>query len=208
MQILIKGENIANVPNAISFYRLVTFPVILLLGIYGYEQLFVILLCINLVSDIFDGFIARKFNLTTRFGAALDNLADIGTYLLALYGVFTFRWSEIQPHAWFLYLFLAIFLLSYLVAFIRLGKIPGLHLYSAVSAGYVQGTFFFVLFVWGFNLLFYYIAIGWGIIAYTEKILVLLRLDDIRPGVKGLYWLMKEQKSSSSGNIHKPGTRS
>ena len=208
MQILFRGENIANVPNVISFYRLVTFPVILLLGIYGYEQLFVILLCINLVSDIFDGFIARRFNMATRFGASLDNLADIGTYLLALYGVFTFRWGEIQPHAWFLYLFLAIFLLSYLVAFIRLGKIPGLHLYSVVSSGYVQGTFFFVLFVWGFNLLFYYIAIGWGIIAYAEKILVLLRLEDIKPGVKGLYWLMKEQKSSSSGNIHKPETRS
>lgn len=208
MQILFRGENIANVPNVISFYRLATFPVILLLGIYGYEQLFVILLCINLVSDIFDGFIARKFNMATRFGASLDNLADIGTYILALYGVFAFRWSEIQPHAWFLYLFLAIFLLSYLVAFIRLGKIPGLHLYSAVSAGYVQGTFFFVLFVWGFNLLFYYIAIGWGIIAYTEKILVLLRLDDIKPGVKGLYWLIKEQKTGSSGHIGKSGTRS
>jgi CDP-diacylglycerol--glycerol-3-phosphate 3-phosphatidyltransferase len=32
-----------------------------------------------------------------------------------------------------------------------------------------------------------------GILAYIEKILVLLKLDDIKTGVKGLYWLMKKE---------------
>lgn len=194
MQLLFKNENILNIPNAISFYRLIMFPVILILAVMGYEKLFVILLCINLVSDIIDGYTARKFNLVTRFGAALDNLADIGTYVLALYGIFTFKWSEIQSHAWFLYLFLTVFIISYLVAFVRFGKIPGLHMYSAVTAGYVQGTFFFVLFAWGFLPWFYYIAIGLGILAYSEKVLVLMKLDDIKPGVKGLYWVLKKSR--------------
>jgi phosphatidylglycerophosphate synthase len=196
MKIIYKGENILNVPNAISFYRLIMFPVILVLALLGYEQLFVILISINLVSDILDGFIARTFKLVTRFGAALDNLADIGTYILALYGIFAFRWQEIEPHAWLLYLFLAVFVLSYIVAFIRFGKIPGLHLYGAVAAGYIQGAFFFVLFVWGFNLLFYYIAVGWGVLAYIEKIFVLLTLDDIKPGVRGLYWLRLKNRNN------------
>jgi cardiolipin synthase (CMP-forming) len=191
MKIHFRGENILNIPNIISFYRLIMFPVVLILGLLGYEKLFVIFISINLVSDIIDGFIARTFKLVTRFGAALDNLADIGTYILALFGLFTFRWEVIQNHAWFLYVFLTLFILSYLVAFYRFGKIPGLHLYSAVTAGYLQGAFFFVLFVWGFNVWFYYIAIGWGIIAYMEKILVLRLIDDIKPGVKGLYWLFK-----------------
>jgi cardiolipin synthase (CMP-forming) len=193
MKILFNGENILNLPNLISFYRLIMFPVILLLAILGHEHWFVVLICINLVSDILDGFIARTFKLVTRFGAALDNVADIGTYILALYGLFTFKWSDVQPHAWFLYLFLAVFITSYIVAFIRFGKVPGLHLYGAVAAGYIQGLFFFVLFVWGFNLWFYYIAIGWGIVAYVEKIFVLLKIDDIKPGIKGLYWLLKKK---------------
>ena len=192
MKAIYKGEQIINVPNAISFYRLIMFPVILALGLLGHEQLFVVLICISLVSDILDGFIARTFKLVTRFGAALDNLADVGTYIVALYGIFAFRWHAIQPHAWLLYLFLFIFVLSYLVAFIRLGEIPGLHLYSAVTAGYLQGAFFFVLFVWGFHLWFYYIALGWGVIAYVEKTIVLLIIDDVRPGVKGLYWLLRK----------------
>lgn len=194
MKLIVKGENIFTLPNVISFYRLIMFPVILGLALSGHEDWFVILLCISLVSDILDGSIARFFNMQTRFGAGLDNLADIGTYILALYGIFRFRWESLEPHAWFLYIFLGIFVLSYIVAFIRFGKIPGLHLYSAVSAGYIQGIFFFVLFVWGFYPWMYYLAIGWGIVAYTEKILVLLRLDDIKSGVKGLYWLVKQEK--------------
>lgn len=197
MKIHYKGENILNIPNIISFYRLIMFPVILGLALAGNEQWFVILICISLVSDILDGGIARLFNLRTRFGAGLDNLADMGTYILALYGIFRFRWDAVQPYAWLLYLFLGIFAVSYIVAFVRLGKIPGLHLYSAVTAGYLQGIFLFVLFVWGFNPWLYYIAIGWGVIAYTEKTLVLLRLDDIRSGVKGLYWLLKEDSKKT-----------
>lgn len=193
MRLTVKGENILNLPNALSFYRLIVFPVLLLLALAENEKWFVILLCISLITDIIDGSIARIFKLQTHFGAALDNLADIFTYAMALLGLFIFKWTAIEPHAWFLYLFLGVFILSYIVSFYRFGKIPGLHLYSAVSAGYIQGVFFFVLFVFGFYPWMFYLAIGWGIVAYIEKIIVLLRLDDIKIGVKGLYWLMKKK---------------
>lgn len=190
----VNGENVLNVPNLLSLYRLLVFPVILYMALTGNEKWFVILICISLITDILDGNIARIFNLQSDFGAALDNLADIFTFAMALVGLYVFKWTEIQPHAWLLYLFLGVFLFSYLVGFLRFGKIPGLHLYGAVIAGYLQGLFFFVLFVFGFYTWFYYLAVGWGLLAYIEKILVLLRLDDIRIGVKGLYWLMKDPK--------------
>ncbi len=192
MQLTYKGENILNIPNIISFYRLIMFPVVLLLALLGHEKLFIIFLTINLVSDIIDGFIARTFKLVTRFGAALDNLADVGTYILALYGIFAFRWEVIEPHVWLLYLFLGVFILSYIVALFRFGRIPGLHLYGAVIAGYLQGAFFIVLFVWDFYLWLYYLALGWGVIAYCEKTIVLLKTSEIKPGLKGLYWLLKK----------------
>ncbi|RLC19552.1 MAG: CDP-alcohol phosphatidyltransferase family protein [Deltaproteobacteria bacterium] len=196
-QINVKGENILNVPNLISLYRLLVFPVILFMALTGRENGFVVLLCISLVSDVLDGNIARLFKLQTNFGAALDNLADIFTYAMALLGLFVFKWTDIEPHAWILYLFLGVFILSYIIAFYRFGKIPGLHLYSAVSAGYIQSIFFFVLFVFGFYTWMYFLAIAWGVIAYVEKILVLLRLDDVKIGVKGLYWLNKNEKEQN-----------
>lgn len=195
-QITIKGEKILNVPNLISLYRLLVFPVILYMILTERESWFVVLLCISLVSDVLDGNIARIFKLQTNFGAALDNLADICTIAMALWGLFVFKWTEVEPHAFILYLFFSLFILSYIIGFYRFGKIPGLHLYSAVSAGYVQGIFFFILFAFGFYPWMYYLAIGWGVVAYTEKIFVLLKLDDIKIGVKGLYWLVKSENSN------------
>jgi len=118
-------------------------------------------------------------------------------YAMAIFGIFRFKWNDLEPHAWFLYIFLAIFVFSYLVAFIRLGKIPGLHQYSAITAGYVQGTFFFVLFVWGFHAWLYYLAVGCGILAYTEKTIIPFKINNIKRGIKGLYWMMKKEKSNN-----------
>ena len=196
-QLVIRGENILNIPNFLSLYRLLAFPLIFYFALTGQENYYVVFLSISLVSEVLDGNIARFFKLQTNFGAALDNLADVCTYAMALLGLFLFKWTEIEPHAWMLCLFLSIFVLSYIISFYRFGKIPGLHLYSAVSAGYVQSIFFFILFVFGFYTWMYYLAVGWGVIAYTEKIFVLLRLDDIRIGIKGLYWIIQSKKSQS-----------
>lgn len=85
---------------------------------------------------------------------------------------------------------------SYAVALARFRKIPGLHLYSCVSAGYLQGIFLFVLFAWGFRLWLYYLATVWGTLAYAEKTIVLFLLDDIAPRTKGLYWLIRKRRSA------------
>lgn len=196
-KITVKGENILNVPNLLSLYRLAISPFILYLVLSGQEKLFAVFFCISLISDVLDGNIARIFKLQTRFGAALDNLADICTYILAFIGIFIFKWDDINPHSWIFYPFLIVLLLSYIVAYVRFHKIPGLHLYSVVTSGYAQGIFIFILFASGFYAWLFYTAVILGIIGYTEKIMVLMRLDDIRPGVKGLYWLIKEQSKNT-----------
>jgi CDP-diacylglycerol--glycerol-3-phosphate 3-phosphatidyltransferase len=195
----VQKEKIFNVPNLLSGYRLLAFPVTLSFALSGNEQVFVILICISLVTDVLDGFIARTFHLVTRFGGALDNLADLGTYTAALYGVFRFRWDAIRPHVGILYVFLAALLFSYSVAWIRFRKMPGLHLYSGMIKATLQGVFFFVLFAWGFWPWLFYLAAGWGILAYIEKTAVLFLLEDITPNTKGLYWLIKRRRAKSGG---------
>jgi CDP-diacylglycerol--glycerol-3-phosphate 3-phosphatidyltransferase len=194
-KIIYKGENILNVPNMLSLYRLLVAPLIFYFVLSGQEKMYAIFICISLVSDVLDGNISRLFKLQTKFGAALDNLADMFTYVMAFIGIYFFKWNEIAPYATVLYIFIGILILSYIVAFAKFRKIPGLHLYSAVSSGYVQGLFIFILFAFGFYPWMLYTVTVWGIIAYTEKIFVLVRLDDIRSGVKGLYWLLKEERN-------------
>jgi len=188
-------ERILNVPNLLSGYRLLAFPVALFFAVRGNEQVFVVLICISLVTDVLDGAIARAFHLVTRFGGALDNAADLGTYAAALYGVYRFRWDAIRPHVWILYAFLAALLISYSIAWLRFRKMPGLHLVSGQIKATIQGVFFFCLFAFGFWPWLYYLAAGWGILAYIEKTAVLFLIDEIGPGTKGLYWVLRKRRA-------------
>lgn len=80
-------ENIWNMPNALSAYRILALPFIIYAIISGNKNLFIILLSINLITDILDGLIARAFKLQAELGARLDSLADIGTYIMAFVGM-------------------------------------------------------------------------------------------------------------------------
>ena len=185
-------ENIFNIPNLLSFYRIVAFPFILFLVFTGNERLFSIFLCINLVTDILDGLIARAFKLQTRFGARLDSLADIGTYILAFCGIFKFKWQEISQSAIWMWLFLGVYCLTLVVSFAKFGKFPSLHLYSCKIGGYIQGIFFFVLFFSGYYSWLFKLALGWGVLSYLEEIIILLILPEMRSNSKGLYWVVRK----------------
>lgn len=90
-------RKLLTIPNILSFYRIFSFPLFLYFAIGHEERVFVVLLIINLITDILDGFIARKFNMQTEFGARLDSIADVGTYILAVIGIFIFKAEDFAP---------------------------------------------------------------------------------------------------------------
>ena len=72
-----------NVPNIITLVRIALIPV---MGYYLLRQAYGIALPIFLlaaVSDLADGYIARRFNLASRLGAWLDPVADKVSMLVA-----------------------------------------------------------------------------------------------------------------------------
>lgn len=72
----IKNE-IFTIPNILSFFRLALIPLIVWLYCFKESYLWVaILLIISGLSDIVDGYIARRFNMISDFGKALDPIAD------------------------------------------------------------------------------------------------------------------------------------
>lgn len=72
-----KEENIYNAPNFISLLRLLASPILVLLVFHGINiWILVILFAIAALTDALDGFIARRFDLVTRFGRKIDIIAD------------------------------------------------------------------------------------------------------------------------------------
>lgn len=69
-------ENIYTVPNALTFTRLVSAPVIGYLILHGQVTLALALFTYSCVTDFLDGFIARRWNLQSVVGSVIDPLAD------------------------------------------------------------------------------------------------------------------------------------
>ncbi|KJF42417.1 CDP-alcohol phosphatidyltransferase family protein [Draconibacterium sediminis] len=185
-------EKIYNIPNALSAYRLIIFPFVLLLLFQKNESLFSIFIAINLLTDFLDGFIARTFNMVTKFGARLDSLADYGTYLLAFCGLFTFKRTDLQSHGWLLYVFMVLLVLSQIIHIYKFGTFSSLHLYSFKTTGYLHGLLFILWFFIGFFPGYYYFAMGFGILAELELISITLILKQKRSNARGIYWVLNE----------------
>lgn len=76
-----------NVPNALSFFRLLLVPVFFFMILNGHGGWAIVVLAFSSLTDLLDGYIARKYNQVTRLGQILDPLADrlyIFTTLLGL----------------------------------------------------------------------------------------------------------------------------
>lgn len=73
-----------HIPNALTIMRFLLIPLILFYIFTGNYILAFIFFTISGITDITDGFIARKFNLISNFGKLMDPLADKLTQILTL----------------------------------------------------------------------------------------------------------------------------
>lgn len=186
-----KTKNV-NIANLLSYYRIFISPVILFFAISRRENLFAVFLIINLVSDVIDGYIARKYNMESEFGARLDTIADNFTYILALTGIFVFKLDDLRPHLISFLFFVGMMSSTQIVSLLRFGRFPSFHLYSTKIGGYIQGAFFIVLFAWDFVTPLFYFMVVWGILSAAEHIVIQLVIPEMRSNVKGLYWVLKD----------------
>ncbi len=72
------------VPNILTMFRFVLIPFIFISIIQSNYIVAFILLTISGITDILDGFIARKFNFITNFGKLIDPLSDKATQISVL----------------------------------------------------------------------------------------------------------------------------
>ncbi len=123
-----------SIPNCISFSRII-FSVIL----FFIEPLSIAFYAIYIVcglSDIIDGFIARKFGMTSRLGEKLDSMADmpmLGVLLVVLYPIIN-PVSEI--FIWIILIFI-IRVVSTIVAYKKYHTFAMLHTYGNKITGLI-----------------------------------------------------------------------
>lgn len=73
-----------HIPNILTIIRFLLIPIVLIYIFTGNYILALIVFTISALTDIADGFIARKFNLVSNFGKLMDPLADKLTQIATL----------------------------------------------------------------------------------------------------------------------------
>lgn len=132
-------------PNLLTGFRLVIAPIILILGLMGKEHIVLILTIIACLTDLFDGFFARKWDVSTQFGAKLDAVSDkifAISLLISLTKKIKLLWI--------------IILLEIAIALINLYFYSKMHKSETLMIGKIKTTCLFLCIVISFFYLFFH----------------------------------------------------
>ncbi len=95
------AEPLVTAPNLLSGLRIVLVPVLLYLAWTDRPRAFLVTLSCSLLSDLFDGYLARRFDQATQLGTLLDSYGDFATYMTVPLCAW-WLWPElIRREAWY-----------------------------------------------------------------------------------------------------------
>lgn len=181
--------------NGITLYRVIAAPFLLVLLFTGYYHVFKWVLAVSFFTDLIDGYLARKFKVTSVMGTRLDSLGDDLTVLVALIGLFVINPAFIKSHIIELIILFIVFLAETGFALYRYGKLTNFHTYLAKVAAFLQGIFLLSAIVFDEpNLILFYVAVAVTLIELLEEIIIISILPDWQTNVKGVYWVLKRKK--------------
>lgn len=183
------------VVNGITLYRLIMAPVLVCLVFAGKIDLFKWLLAVSFSTDAIDGFLARKFKVSSNLGSKLDSIADDLTILASVIGLFVLKPGFIKDNVVIVSILLGLFIVQNALALIKYHKPSSFHTYIAKVAALIQGSFLILMFLLPEPIYpLFYAAVVISILDLIEEILLVILIPKWRTNVKGLYWVMKERK--------------
>ena len=164
------GDEMKAIPNCISISRI--FFSLILIFVKPLSTVFYAIYIICGLTDIVDGFIARKTGTTSSLGARLDSMGDmvmVGVLLLVLYPIIN---PPTQIVIWTISIGI-VRLASMAVALRRYKIFAGLHTYGNKITGVVLFIFPILLLYINTNVLMYIICVVASISAIEELIIQL-----------------------------------
>ena len=179
----------------LSGARALAVPVLLVLAFEAQRVAFTWVLIPALLSDVVDGWIARAFALESKFGAALDSVADSLMLFVSVYGIWVFHPAVIHEHAWLCGTAVGLWALEDVLALARYRRLSSFHTYLSKVVANLLGFFIGWLFLFGFEPWMLYLAAGTSIVASLEELALLRVLPEWRADVRGLWWVLRERRA-------------
>lgn len=167
-----------HIPTILLYSRLAFF--FILVGLIVFEpansdRLVLILLYLGIFTDIFDGIIARKLNLSNERFRMLDTVFDLLFYLSVLYYIFSTQYLIIMNNQYLIAIILALEASMYFISLARFRKLPSPHAIMSKFWG-LYIVIEFTLILLGIKGNHFTLALYAGIAAHTDRVLIYILL--------------------------------
>lgn len=185
-----------NIPNQLSIIRMALIPILWILAFLDEPYYLGILLFIAGLTDTLDGWIARKFKLTSPLGSRLDSYADSLILISMVFWMIMLEPEIPSEHPWLFWGVLVISLASFVLGIVKFKRVANLHLYSAKISGVIGGLFFVHTFmVSGYSELLFFIALGLYFVSALEAFLMQLVLRYVDEHMGSLVLVLLKRNS-------------
>jgi phosphatidylglycerophosphate synthase len=185
------------VPNALSLSRVVLLPLLYWLLFTAPPLVFLAAWIALCSTDYLDGKIARKFNVVSSMGKALDSISDLVFYLSTVYFL-SYLYPEVvranQGYLNFLYLLMGF---SFLVSGYLFRKPVMMHT-SILRLNALIVYFVFIASFWIDSTYLVRFAILAYIVGFTEEILIFIFYGHVDPDTKSILHLMQEKRAKNA----------
>ena len=182
------GSNLYSIPNILSLLRLALVPVLVALASAQRGDIFLVVLAVSLLSDVLDGYLARKLGLVSELGAKLDSWGDILTYAAMILGLHLI-WPDIfDKQAEFLFAAMMSFILPTLLAFRKFGAYPSYHTWGAKLAAVLMAPAYYVLILADADS-FFRVVILFHLLVAAEEMAITFILNRPRSNVGSVFYL-------------------
>jgi phosphatidylglycerophosphate synthase len=183
--------------NAITLYRLVSAPFLLVLAITGQLILFKWLVAFSFLTDAIDGPLSRRYGVTSVFGSRLDSIADDATVLVSTLSLWIVYPEFVRQEWTVISILFALFAVQTIAALIVFKKVTSFHTYLAKTAAVVQALFFILKFFdFGPAVIAFYVASFITGTQLLEEIVLVFVIPEWRANVKGLFWVLKSGENN------------
>ena len=183
-----------NVPNTISMLRIALVPVLLWLA-WTHQPSFTYVLAVSLMSDILDGYLARRLNQQTRLGAQLDSWGDLLTVLVYVPAALWLRPAELRHSAAYVGVAALSYSLPIALGFVKYHRLTSYHTRLMTIAAYAMGIAM-VCFFAGWSTIPFRCACVLLFIASIEEIMITNALPDWVENVRGYRAALAFRKGS------------
>jgi CDP-diacylglycerol--glycerol-3-phosphate 3-phosphatidyltransferase len=171
-------ERLVTIPNVLSGLRLSSVPVLLVLARQGYADAFLLLLIFALLTDIADGYLARRLRQESEFGARLDSWGDFSIYLSTPLCAWWLSPEIVRREAPLVIAVLAAFLLPILIGFAKYRRLTCYHTWGAKLSAVLMSVGTVLLFAGGPPWLF----------RFSTIVLVLTQIEEIAITIVSPEW--------------------